>query len=202
MEDKVMKGLRYNKNKLDLTQMSPLTKILQGLLFMYGQYKYELNNYKFFKKSEDLAIREFEECRDRHLLKHSMGEFLDPESGLPHLTHANWNNDRIVDIYYYGMTHMKDGIDLFKQPFRRELPTVEDTLRRAEEQRAARGISEKKYQPIQVSFDVMVSRDAEYVVCGSCGRKWPINADANLGDGGKWRVYCSCTAVTNISQER
>ena len=132
-----MKGLRYNKGKIDLTQLSPLTKILQGLLFMYGQAKYARDNYKFFKGTEEEAIREFEECRERHLLKYSMGEFFDSESGLPHLVHANWNNDRILDLYYYGMTHMKDGLELFKQPMRRELPTVEDTIKRAEEQKLA-----------------------------------------------------------------
>jgi hypothetical protein len=120
----VKRGLRYNKGKIDLTQLSPVVKWLDSLVFMYGQLKYDRNNFKYFKGTEEEAIQEFRESAARHQLAYDMGEFFDKESGLPHLTHVNWNNARILDIYYYGMTHMKDGKDLFHQPLRHELPPI------------------------------------------------------------------------------
>ena len=117
-------GLRYNKGKVDLTQLSPLSQILESLVFMYGECKYLRNNWKSFKKTEEEAVLEFLQCAKRHIMRYEQGEFLDPESGMPHTIHAVWNLNRINDVYYYGMTHMKDGKDLYHQPCRVPLPEV------------------------------------------------------------------------------
>lgn len=34
----------------------------------------------------------------RHLLKHGAGEHLDPDTGLPHLSHATWNLLAVVEL--------------------------------------------------------------------------------------------------------
>ena len=117
-------GTRYNQGKIDLTQLSPLAQKLESLVFMYGQGKYGRNNWKNFKKTEDEAVMEMLQCALRHIMAYQEGEFFDKESKMPHLTHAVWNLNRINDVYFYGMTHGKDGKDLFHQPLRNELPPI------------------------------------------------------------------------------
>lgn len=117
-------GLRYNSGKVDLTQLSPLAQIMESLVFMYGQCKYDKNNWKKMKPTEQEAYDEYLACAKRHLMKYEMGEFFDNESKMPHLAHMVWNLNRIMDLYYYGLTHLKDGKDMFHQPFRTDLPPI------------------------------------------------------------------------------
>jgi len=117
-------GLRFNKGKIDLTQLSPLSLMLESLVFMYGQGKYGRNNWKNFKKTEEEALIEMLQCALRHIIKYQQGEIFDEESKMPHLTHAVWNLNRINDVLFYGMNHMVDGKDLYHQPFRIPLPPV------------------------------------------------------------------------------
>jgi hypothetical protein len=123
-------GLRFNKGKIDLTQLSPLAQMLESLVYQYGAVKYLRDNYKGFKldtpemSGEDRAKLEFLQCAKRHLMAYERGEFFDPESKMPHLAHVVWNLNRIMDVVYYGCTHGKDGKDLFHQPLRQELPPV------------------------------------------------------------------------------
>jgi hypothetical protein len=117
-------GLRNNKGKIDLTQLSPVAQIIESLVFMYGAIKYARNNWKFFKKTEQEANDEYLTCLKRHLMALERGEWFDQESKLPHVGHLVWNANRMLDVYYYGLTHMQDGKDLFHQPLRHELPTI------------------------------------------------------------------------------
>lgn len=117
-------GLRYNQGKVDLTQLSPVAQIMESLVFGYGECKYDRGNWKKFKDTEEKAYLEYLQCAKRHIMAYERGEFFDAESKLPHMAHAVWNLNRIMDLYYYGMNHMKDGKDLFHQPFRCELPPV------------------------------------------------------------------------------
>jgi len=123
-------GLRYNEGKIDLTQLSPICEMLESLVFQYGACKYARDNYKFFKKDtsemngEERSILEFYQSFQRHIMYYKRGEWLDSESKLPHLAHAVWNLNRIMDIYYLGLTHKKEGKDLFQQPLRRDLPQI------------------------------------------------------------------------------
>lgn len=129
-DEKQTEGLRFNAGKIDLTQLSPIAQILESLVYQYGACKYKRNNYKYFKQDtpemsgEDRAVLEFLQSFNRHILAYNRGEWLDPESKLPHLSHAVWNLNRIMDIYYLGLTHMKNGRDLFHQPLRHELPQI------------------------------------------------------------------------------
>lgn len=117
-------GLRYNAGKLDLTQLSPLVKELVSRVFAYGEVKYFRNNWKKFKATEAEAELEFKKSLERHKLAIDRGEFFDEESKQPHLAHVIWNAERLLDLHYYGLTHMKDGKDLFHQPYRYELPPI------------------------------------------------------------------------------
>ena len=117
-------GLRYNTGKIDLTQLSPVAQMLESLVFQYGESKYDRGNYKKFKAKEEDAYLEFLQCAKRHLMKYEQGEMFDGESKMPHLSHVVWNLNRIMDLYYHGLTHMKDGKDLFQQPLRHELPPI------------------------------------------------------------------------------
>ena len=123
-------GLRYNTGKVDLTQLSPIAQYCESLVFMYGEMKYKRNNYKYLKKDtedmsgEDRAMLEFLQCIKRHLMKYEQGEVFDKESHFHHMSHIIWNCARILDTYYLGNTHMKDGKDWYHQPLRHELPPV------------------------------------------------------------------------------
>jgi hypothetical protein len=117
-------GLRYNDGKVDLTQLSPLVQELEARVFGYGEIKYKRDNWKYMKATEKEAEIEYMASMKRHLLKVERGEWLDPESKQPHLAHVIWNVARLLDLHYFGMNHMKDGKDLFHQPYRHELPPV------------------------------------------------------------------------------
>lgn len=123
-------GLRFNKGKIDLTQLSWIAQYCESLVFMYGEMKYARNNYKFLKQDnedgtgEDRALLEFIQCIKRHIMAYEQGEFFDKESKLPHMAHVLWNASRIIDVYYLGNTHTKDGKDWYHQPLRHDLPPV------------------------------------------------------------------------------
>jgi hypothetical protein len=117
-------GLRFNTAKIDLTQLSPVAQYLESCVFMMGQHKYGKSNYKKGKPTFDDVLTEMLGSAKRHLYYLDRGEWLDKESGMPHLAHAVWNLNRIMDFYYLGLTHMKDGKDLFHQPLQHELPEV------------------------------------------------------------------------------
>lgn len=132
MSDALVKqeGLRYNKGKLDFTQLSPVAQILESIVFQYGACKYKRNNYKNFKQDTpemsgaERATLEFLQCAKRHIMAYEQGEFLDTESKQPHLAHVVWNLNRILDVYYYGCTHGKDGKDLYHQTLKHPLPEI------------------------------------------------------------------------------
>jgi hypothetical protein len=123
MSDQPKEGLRYNQGKIDLSQLSPVARMLESLIFQYGECKYRRDNWKNFKVDEKKAYIEFIQCAQRHILAYERGEFFDSESKMPHLAHAVWNLNRIMDLYYYGKSHdPENGKDLYHQPLRNELP--------------------------------------------------------------------------------
>lgn len=115
-------GLRFNTGKVDLTQLSPVSQILESLVFMYGACKYFKNNWKKFKATKEEAQQEYTESLKRHLMLYERGEWVDEESKMPHLAHLVWNANRIMDVHYYGLNHGKDGKDLYHQPLVEKLP--------------------------------------------------------------------------------
>ena len=80
-----MKGLKDDKNKLNITLID-IEFILEILkVFEYGKQKYELNNW-IYLEPERLYNAMF-----RHFVKLGLGEYNDKESGLPHISHIAAN---------------------------------------------------------------------------------------------------------------
>ena len=123
-DKKPIEGMRFNKGKVSLNNLSPIAQICEALVFMVGACKYSPNNWKLFKKTEDEAVQEFLDCAQRHIMAIRRGEMIDPETKCPHASHAVWNLNRINDVMYYGMNHLKDGKDLYQQPLKVDLPPV------------------------------------------------------------------------------
>jgi hypothetical protein len=151
------KGLRFNKGKLDLTQLSPIAQEMESRVYMYGAMKYYRDNFKNGKDTFEEAAQEFLECAMRHLMAYRKGEWYDKESKLPHLTHAVWNMNRIMDFYYYGMNHMKDGKELYQQPNLKEdeLPPIptEENFFEVWGMKTFKQKEEEKNQPPLLEFD-------------------------------------------------
>lgn len=79
-------GLKYDQGKLRLDLIPP--EIIEGLgqVFTLGAEKYGIGNWeKGFEPGQLLAAAR------RHDLALAKGEFIDPDSGLPHGFHAAWN---------------------------------------------------------------------------------------------------------------
>ena len=116
--------MRFNKGKIDLTQTSWLVRHLLSMVFMFGELKYKRNNWKNGKATMEETMLNLSQSVERHWQGIQKGEFFDPESKLPHAIHMIWNLGRMVDFYYFGLNHMKDGKDLYHQPLQHELPEV------------------------------------------------------------------------------
>ncbi len=76
-------GLKYDENKVrvDLLPVRALHEVAKVLTF--GAKKYGANNWQNVK-----PLRRYFRAAIGHLWARALGEYLDPESGLPHLAHA------------------------------------------------------------------------------------------------------------------
>jgi len=85
-----MKGLRFNKNKIDLTYCptSAIAAVALTLMKNSDKYggKYPDNNWR-----SGIPVSTYMACVLRHIYKYIDGEDLDSESGIPHLFHAITN---------------------------------------------------------------------------------------------------------------
>ena len=80
------KALRYNEEKpkyslLDLNSMKHGVQVLE-----FGANKYSRNNWK-----KGMPITQILDSMLRHIAAIQSGEWLDPESGLPHIGHIQCN---------------------------------------------------------------------------------------------------------------
>ena len=85
----ILKGSKSNgakndkdKDRWDLLPLSPIQQIVKVL--GHGAEKYSDNNWQHV----DNAKARYEAAMWRHIYAHKSGEWLDKESGLPHLAHA------------------------------------------------------------------------------------------------------------------
>jgi len=78
------KGQKNDKDKLEwsLLPVKALEKVIK--VQMYGNKKYSKNNWMLLNNLDE----RFWNAAQRHLWQHKKGEYLDSESGLPHLAHA------------------------------------------------------------------------------------------------------------------
>lgn len=66
-----------------------------GLVGTFGSKKYTDNGWQ----EVDNAIERYLSAMLRHYLNYKNGEELDPESGLPHLSHLCWNSLAVSELY-------------------------------------------------------------------------------------------------------
>jgi len=95
-EEDPTKALHYSAGKSGVDQIPPAALLAIGDVFSYGEKKYFRGNWL---KGNDW--HEFLGSALRHLLKWADREDVDPESGLPHLSHAAWN---ILALMHYQET--------------------------------------------------------------------------------------------------
>lgn len=89
-------GLRYNsgKNRLDLIPCSLIDGV--GRVLTFGAKKYAPDNWRKFNQQQ---VRECIGSAMRHIEQYRQGNWLDPESGLPHLAHAATNLGFILELH-------------------------------------------------------------------------------------------------------
>ena len=93
MDKNKEKALHYSTGKLGIGQIPEEILALVGLVYSYGEVKYDRDNWK-----NGTDWHEFYESTRRHMLSWWLHEDDDPESGLPHLAHAIWN---LITLAYY-----------------------------------------------------------------------------------------------------
>lgn len=92
------KALHFSEGKPGVDQIPPELLLEWGAVFSYGEAKYARDNWK-----KGNAWHEFYGSALRHLYKFWLGENIDPESGLPHLSHALWN---VAALEYFRLHDM------------------------------------------------------------------------------------------------
>lgn len=95
-------GIKFDqgKDRWDLLPFGPITWVVKVLTF--GAKKYAPNNWQ---KVADPSERYFA-AGMRHLVLYREGEWLDPETGLPHLAHAICN---FMFLLWFGdLEHARD----------------------------------------------------------------------------------------------
>lgn len=96
-------ALRYNEGKpkysyIDLESFADTAKVLE-----FGAAKYARDNWKL-----GLPVTSILDSTLRHISAIQRGEFLDPESGLPHHGHLGCN----IMFLSYVMRHKPEHIDI------------------------------------------------------------------------------------------
>lgn len=104
--DQVLDGgaMRFNKGKPQLSLIVGARAALAGAakVLEFGAQKYARDNWK---KPTDLHVPA--DCLLRHLSAYLDGEYLDPDSGLPHLDHVLCN---AIFLSYHTDREGQDGL--------------------------------------------------------------------------------------------
>jgi len=92
-------GLKYDNGKPlvgTMLDVFPNAFMYIGALIQFGTTKYPSpTNWKNVKDGQ----KRYKDALMRHLLKHCLGEKIDPETKLPHLTSVCWNALAILELY-------------------------------------------------------------------------------------------------------
>lgn len=81
------RGLKYDTGKLRFSLIPPETTRALAQVLTFGAEKYAPNNWQLVENGQERYL----DALYRHLEAHRLGEYLDPESGLPHLSHVLTN---------------------------------------------------------------------------------------------------------------
>lgn len=89
------KGLKHDEGKLrwDLLPFEIIEEIVH--IYTFGSKKYADNSWQLVENPES----RFFSALCRHLVAYRTGEWLDPESGRPHLAHCAWN---VIALLWFG----------------------------------------------------------------------------------------------------
>lgn len=93
-----MTGLKYDTGKLQYSLIPAETLQALAEVLSFGARKYAPNNWQLVQDGE----RRYLDALYRHLQAYRLGEDVDPESGLHHLSHALTN----VAFLHYLATHI------------------------------------------------------------------------------------------------
>ena len=89
-----MEGQKDDKGKLPIGRiLQQFPRALEALAMcsQYGNSKYNLDtDWQNFRRVKD-AFNRYNDAGARHTKEYNKGKVLDPESGIPHLYHALWN---------------------------------------------------------------------------------------------------------------
>lgn len=118
MEEKITNEAKDTKGKTRLELVLPSTIEWLGRIRTYGVQKYkDPDNWKKVPKDQYVG------AAMRHFEKYRKGEYLDDESGMPHLAHAMCNlmflldmedNERTVQPSNHGLADPSESIDIPK----------------------------------------------------------------------------------------
>lgn len=100
-------SVKHDQDKYDPTMLTPEMVEAVSRVRMYGAKKYGRNNFKTtgFKYTRSIA------AVLRHVFSILSGEWLDPESGLPHAAHAIAGLEHLI----YDSVHHPENNDLPKK---------------------------------------------------------------------------------------
>lgn len=110
MDNKIGDALRYNDGKTKLSLIPPFVIEQLGKVLTFGACKYERNNYR-----KGMEWSKMMDSTMRHLNAFWAGEDLDPESGLPHLSHAMANISFMLEytrIFPQGDDRIKKYLEM------------------------------------------------------------------------------------------
>ncbi len=98
----VEKAIKKDLNKAPIHLVPSQCIIGVAKVMGFGQDKYDEYNYR---KGEGLDYMRLYDAAQRHMLAWSLGEDIDPESGLPHLDHAAASIMMLKDLQSRGGKH-------------------------------------------------------------------------------------------------
>lgn len=81
------KGMKFDEGKLRFSLIPPETTRALAQVLTFGAEKYAPNNWQLVENGQERYL----DALYRHLEAHRLGEYLDPESNLPHLNHVLTN---------------------------------------------------------------------------------------------------------------
>lgn len=110
-------GKKYDSTKTR-TDLLPPTAILSiADVLTHGAQKYGDNNWQDLDKFEQRYLG----AALRHILQHMQGEDVDPESGLPHLSHAACSLVFLIEALV-GQVNGQDSLARLSREREREYP--------------------------------------------------------------------------------
>lgn len=143
-EHKKDEAARYNSEKVQFTLTLPLLTELESRVSAFGAAKYSKWNWaKGGKLSTPM------DCMMRHTAAIQRGEWLDPDSGLPHAAHVRWNAGQIIQWYYNNRLEW----DLPKFDYIQEL---QDDIKVAELKLTE---AKKKYEAARIAAGIEAKKD-------------------------------------------